>query len=135
MFDSDSAFKEPMNPMDGPIDSCRPAPSRAVLGGLSVLLVVAFAFQASAGSLESKAAARQSRSDSAVRLVAETNTRKAVRATREQQQRPAAVTEGARPAPLRCATILTTVPTRTAPAPARPLVLLTDLPPPTSPVG
>jgi hypothetical protein len=107
------------------------APSRAMLGGLSLLLVVAFAFQAS-NPLGLKAASRTS-PEAVLRMVVEASVRAEVRAVRRDEHRPDVASRASRAdAALRMARAdgLRGGEGATAPVVRRPLVRVTSLPPP-----
>src|SRR4051812_12429693 len=62
------------------------SPTRAAIGGISLLMVVAFAVQASAGAMSSAVQARQYSGLPTVRMIAEAVTRRVERQVRRQEQ-------------------------------------------------
>jgi hypothetical protein len=105
------------------------SPTRAAIGGISLLMVVAFAVQASAGVQSAALQAREHPGVPTIRLIAEAVTRRVERQTRRQEERPAVC----RVAIAAAASVAGREPVESlAPvAQARRLsVLLTNLPPP-----
>ncbi len=106
-------------------------PSRAILGGLSLLLVVAFAFQA-ANPLGAKAAHRAS-AETVFRMVVEASVRQEGRVVRRDQHRPGLAHAGAPAGHRRGVEGASCLPCADAglvPPVRRNLVLWTSLPPP-----
>jgi len=107
------------------------APSRAMLGGLSLLLVVAFAFQAS-NPLGLKAASRTG-PESVLRMAVEASVRQEARVVRRDEHRPDVASAASRlvaASRLARADGLRGGEGATAPVIRRPLIMVTSLPPP-----
>src|SRR4051812_12374450 len=105
------------------------SPTRAAISGISLLMVVAFAVQASAGAMSPAVQARQYSGLPTVRMIAQAVTRRVERQVRRQQERPAvcrvAAAGGRR---VEVGTVVEGVSPEGAPR--RLSVLLTNLPPP-----
>jgi hypothetical protein len=105
------------------------SPTRAAIGGISLLMVVAFAVQASAGLMSPAVQARHHAGLPTVRMIAEAVTRRVERQVRRQNERPAMCRVFV------AASSRLTVSDRVdrslpSPSPRRLSVLLTNLPPP-----
>lgn len=104
-------------------------PTRAAVSGISLLMVVAFAVQASAGFTSAAVQARQYSGLPTVRMIAEAVTRRVERQVRRQEERPAicrVLAAAARPA--KSGELVEKV--LPGATPRRLSVLLTNLPPP-----
>ena len=101
--------------------------ARAAISGISLLMLVAIAVQASAGVLTPAVQVRQHLP--MVRLIAEAVTRRVERQVRRQDERPAicraSVVTSIKPEPVRRASLA-----GVGPGPTRPMVQYIDLPPP-----
>jgi hypothetical protein len=107
----------------------RSSSARAAVSGISLLMLVAVAVQASAGLLSPAVQARQHSGLPMVRLIAEAVTRRSERQVRRQEERPAlcrAVVVTA----LKPQSSTTVELASVGPEPRRLMVLLTNLPPP-----
>jgi hypothetical protein len=107
----------------------RSSSARAAVSGISLLMLVAIAVQASAGLLTPAVQARQHNGLPVVRLIAEAVTRRVERQTRRQEERPA-ICRAARVTTLKPQSSTPAELASIGPEPRRLMVLLTNLPPP-----
>lgn len=105
-------------------------PGRATLSGLSLLLVVALAFQASAGAMERTGAVKEAnRSAGTVRHVVEVSQRRTVVVQRRQRHIPSIVSDSL-PTVVQTGSALAVRLPADPPIVRRPMPHMTDLPPP-----